>query len=77
MNLGWWTQSQPIRTLALMPLSFPILSTRAPFPYQQLAEKASELATLGMSVGAIASALGVADKTITKALRFASENELN
>ena len=37
------------------------------------AEKARELRRLGMSTCAIAQALKVTDKTITKALRFAAE----
>src|SRR5262245_35289683 len=58
---GWWTQSQPIRTVAEVPLSFPILQTRRPSPYQYLAEKAIELRRLGMSVSAVAKALRVTD----------------
>jgi len=75
--LHWWTQSQPIRTIAEVPFYFPILETRQPFPYQYLAEKASELERLGMSTCAIAKALEVTDKTITKALRFAAEMKRN
>jgi hypothetical protein len=70
----WWTQSLPIRTLAQLPLGFPIIETRQPFLYQYLAEKASKLERLGMSVDAIARALNVTHKTITKALRFAARN---
>jgi hypothetical protein len=69
----WWTRSQPIRTIAKLPLSFPILKTHRVFPYQYLAEKASELESLGMSAGAIARALNVTDKTITKAFQFAAK----
>jgi hypothetical protein len=54
-------------------MTFAILKTSEPFPYQHLAEKASELRHLGISVCAIAKALKVTDKTITKALRFAAE----
>jgi hypothetical protein len=71
--LRWWTQSQPIRTLAELPLSFPIHEIRHPFAYQYLAEKASELHRLGMSTCTIARALKVSDKTIAKALRFAAQ----
>ena len=53
-------------------MSFPILGTRPPFPYQYLAEKAYELERLGMSACGIAKALKVTDKTITKTLRFAA-----
>jgi hypothetical protein len=54
-------------------LSFPILEIRQPFPYQYLAEKAEGLRHLGMSMGAVARALNVTDKTVTKALRFAAK----
>jgi len=65
----WWTQSQPVRTLAELQMSFPLLETRPPFAYQYVAERASELWCLGMSASAISRVLGVSDKTITKALR--------
>src|SRR5262249_18516349 len=54
-----WTQSLPIRTLAQLHLSFPMLEARQSFVYQDLAEKAGKLERLGMSVGAIARALNV------------------
>jgi DNA invertase Pin-like site-specific DNA recombinase len=54
-------------------LTFPIIETRQPFAYQQLAEKARNLKALGMSARTIARALEVTDKTITKALRFRAE----
>jgi len=66
----WWTQSQPIRTLAEMRLTFSLLCTKPPFVYQQVAEKARELSRLGMSACAIARVLKVTDKTVTKALRY-------
>ena len=53
----WWTQSQPIRIVAELPLSFPLLETRLPFAYQYIAERASELWRLGMSACLIARAL--------------------
>ena len=74
-RLGWWTQSLPIRTLAQLPLRFPIVDTRQPFAYQYLAEKAGTLQRLGVSIGEIARALSVTHKTITKALRLAARNE--
>ena len=73
--LRWWTQSLPIRTLAQLPLRFPIVETRQPFAYQYLAEKAGTLQRLGVSIGEIARALSVTHKTITKALRLAARNE--
>jgi hypothetical protein len=51
-------------------LQFPLLTTRRPFVYQIIAEKALELHLLGMSACAIAHALGVTDKTVTKALQY-------
>jgi len=75
--LRWWTQSQPIRTLAQVFLSFPILKVNPPFTYQYLAEKANELHRLGMSMSAIARSLNVTDKTIRKALRFAAKRDNN
>ena len=68
--LRWWTRSQPIRTLAQIPLTFALLNTRPPFVYQQVAEKASELSRLGMSACAIAKILRITDKTVTKSLRY-------
>jgi hypothetical protein len=54
-------------------MSFAISESRQLFPYQYLAEKATELRRLGMSTCAIARALRVTDKTITKALRLAAK----
>jgi DNA-binding MarR family transcriptional regulator len=51
-------------------MTFALIETQAPFAYQQIAEKAYELSWLGMSAGAIARALKVTDKTVTKALRW-------
>ncbi len=67
--MKWWTQKQPIRTVAEMPLRFPIVETKDAFVYLQIGEKAAELRRLGMSACAIARALSVTDKTVTKALR--------
>lgn len=66
---NWWTRSQPIRTVAELPLAFSLTETRPPFKYQQIAKKASILSRLGLSASAIARGLGVTDKTVTKALR--------
>jgi predicted transcriptional regulator len=52
-----------------MHVTFSLLETRPPFVYQQVAEKATELRRLGMSVCAIARILKLTDKTVTKALR--------
>jgi len=66
--LHWWTQSQPIRTVAEVPFWFGVVDTKPSFVYLQIAEKASELRRLGMSACAIARVLRVSDKTVTKAL---------
>jgi hypothetical protein len=52
-----------------MHVAFPLLATKPPFVYQQVAEKARELSRLGMSARAIARILTITDKTVTKALR--------
>jgi DNA-binding NarL/FixJ family response regulator len=65
----WWTQSQPIRTLAEMHVTFALLETRPLFLYERVAEKARELSRLGMSASAIARTLKISDKTVSKALR--------
>jgi hypothetical protein len=68
-RVKWWTQSQPIRTAAEMPLRLAITQLTPTPRYLQVAEKAAELRRLGMSVCAIARAIGVTDKTVAKALR--------
>jgi hypothetical protein len=67
----WWTQSQPIRTLAEVPFRFALTDTTPSFLYLQVAEKTHELRRLGMCACAIARVLKVSDKTVTKALRRA------
>jgi hypothetical protein len=71
-GLRWWTRSQPIRTLAEIPLHLPLVDAIPCFVYQQVSEKAAELARLGMSACAIARALKVSDKTVVKALKHRS-----
>jgi hypothetical protein len=56
-------------------MSFPVHETRPLFAYQYLTERANELRRLGMSASAIASALGVSDKSVTKALRYRVKTE--
>ena len=55
-----------------MPIEFPLIETRRPFAYQAIAKEAFTLHRLGMSAAAIARALGVTDKTVTKAIRRAA-----
>jgi len=52
-----------------VPFRFPLLETKAPSLYLQIAEKAEELSNLGMSICAVARALKVSDKTVNKALQ--------
>jgi len=54
-----------------MALEFPILQVRRLFAYQRVAHRASQMRRLGMSVSSISRVLGVTDKTIAKALRWA------
>jgi hypothetical protein len=59
------TRSQPIRTVAEMPIEFALTETGGPFAYQAIAKEALALRRLGMSAVAIARALGVTDKTVS------------
>ena len=64
-----WTRTQSIRTASAIPVEAAIVD-RADLPvYLRIAEKAKHVRDLGMSDSAIARALGVSDKTVTKALR--------
>lgn len=47
-----------------------LLRTRAPVPYQAVANRAVVLDRLGMSASVIARHLGGTDKTVTKATRW-------
>jgi hypothetical protein len=65
-----WTRTQSIRTVAQIQVWAALFET-APLPvYQQIAPKAKHLRELGMSHKAIARALGVNDKTVTKAIAW-------
>jgi integrase len=70
-RLAEWTRSQPIRTAGEIPLRVPLLRTATPFAYQRVAARAVTLHRLGMSGLAIARYVGVSDKTVAKALRWA------
>lgn len=65
-----WTRTQPIRTAALLPVSFAIVSPVPTFCYREIAPKALELRRLGMADSAIARSLGVSDKTVAKGIAF-------
>ena len=47
-----------------------LIEASAAPPYQQIAAEAARLALLGLSRARIATALGVTDKTVAKALRW-------
>src|SRR5438093_11417654 len=66
-----WTRSLPIRTAGQISLQFSLVQTATPFAYQQLAARAAALYGLGMSALAIAREIGVSDKTVAKAIRWA------
>ena len=61
---------RPIRTVAELPLEFAIF-TSDPFQYQRIAPEARRMRRLGMTLRAIAKALGVDDKQVRKALALA------
>ena len=71
-SLRQWTRSQPIRTVARLPIRFPLHTTRSAFSYQKIASKSRDLRRLGMTDSAIARALGVSDKTVAKAIHWLS-----
>lgn len=54
-----------------MPIEFALTETGRPFAYQAIAKEALALRRLGMSAAAIARALGVTDKTVSKTTRRA------
>ena len=64
----WWARSQRIGTFAEVPIDAAILDTDAAFVHQQIAAKAFQLQQLGMSNLSIARRLGVADKTVNRAI---------
>jgi hypothetical protein len=69
-QLGKWTRSERIRTVARVPL---VMTTRefAERPvYHQIAAKALHLSQLGLPLSRIAETLGVTPKTAAKAVRF-------
>ena len=69
-GLSWWTRSQRIRTAAQLSLEFTVLETDILPAYQRIAQKAVVLQRLGLSLSRIATALGVTDKTIAKAITW-------
>jgi len=59
---------QPIRTVAEVTLEFAVF-TREPFAYQRIGDEARRMRKLGMTLQAIANALGVDEKTVRKVVR--------
>ena len=71
----WWTRSQSTRTAAQLPLFVNLLETTPAPTYQRIALQARHLRRLGLPWTAIASALGVTDKTIKKAVSWSPGGE--
>jgi len=67
---NWWTQLQPIRTLAEISAHIKILPAQQPYLYQKLSKKATQLRLLGMSYGEIAKNLNINRKTATKVCKY-------
>jgi len=65
-----WTRSQRIRTVAETPFEVALLDTVPPPLYQRIAREAAQLEQLGLNRHRIARRLGVADKTVTKAIAW-------
>ncbi len=66
----WWTRTQRIRTVAQLPFEVALLDVTAAPLYQRIAHKAFHLQRLGISQSAISRQLGVADKTLAKAIAW-------
>lgn len=71
-ELKKWTRSLPIRTAARMPIAMSLARVQSPFVYQTIAVRAAHLDRLGLTASAIARLLGVTDKTVAKAIRWAA-----
>ncbi len=67
-----WTRTQRIRTAAVIPLVAMIVDAGSTPVYVTIASKAAHFRHLGMSNKAIATALGVSDKTVAKAVDAAA-----
>jgi hypothetical protein len=64
----WWTRSQRIRTAGEIPFKAVLFEAQQRPIYLQIADQAAELRVLGLGIPKIAEALGVTDKTVSKAL---------
>ena len=65
--LTCWTRSQSSRTLGEQPFQAILFEATTPV-YRRIAQAASRLRVLGLSLSTIATELGVSDKTVAKAL---------
>ena len=63
-------RTQPLRTVARIPLDLAIIETADPPAYQRIAREALRLARLGLPALRIARVFWVTDKTVTKAVRW-------
>ena len=61
------TRLQPIRTVSEIELDF-VVFIQDLFPFQAIAAEAQAMLRLGMTLQAIARALGVSEKTVWKAV---------
>ena len=75
MSEGWWTCSQSVRTACQLPIVIDLLETESAPPYQRIVLQVKHLRGLGLPWTAIASALGVTDKTVKKAATWAPGDE--
>ncbi len=66
----WRTQLQPIRTIGEISALVKILPVSAPYLYQKLSRKATQLRLLGMTYGQISRSLHINRKTATKACEY-------
>jgi hypothetical protein len=69
-RVQWRTRSQRIRTAGEFAFEVALLDTDPPPLYQGIAREARQLEDLGLSHHRIAQKLGVADKTVTKAIAW-------
>ncbi len=70
-SLRKWTRSQRIRTAAEIGISADVVDPADPPTRGEIAPKALRLHNLGMTYGAIAEALGVSEKTVSRVVRAA------
>ena len=69
-SVGWWTRHDSARILARPPLELPLHVVPEPPRYQQIAERAVWLRGFDYPDTLIAACIGVAPKTVAKAIRW-------